>query len=58
MTETLEQRVRARSWHYLNADVAAVAGMTLADLQSFIGGTYTPTESQLVALAKRMGVAP
>ena len=53
---TLEQRVRQRAWFYLEPGVAAVAGMTIFQLQQFLAGTYHPNETQLTALARRMQV--
>ncbi len=53
---TLKEAVRNRARHFLNPDVAAVADMTLAELQQFVGGTYTPSADQLQRLARRMGV--
>jgi hypothetical protein len=46
--------IRKRAWHYLSPSVAACAGMTLAELQQFVAGSYQPTEDQLTLLAKRM----
>lgn len=48
--------IRDRGWHYLNPAVAADVGMTLAQLQQFVGGTFTPTPEQLEQLARRIGV--
>ena len=50
------EAVRARAVHYLSADIAAYAAMTLAELQQLVAGTYTPTDAQLVQLGRRMGL--
>jgi hypothetical protein len=48
--------IRKKCWHYLTPEVAAAAGLTLAQLQRFIAHQHTPTDDQLRALALRMGV--
>ena len=48
--------VRDRAWHYLSCETAAHAGMTLAEMQQFIAGTYAPSPEQLDKLARRMGL--
>jgi hypothetical protein len=48
--------IRDRAWLYLNPGVAACAGMTLQELQQFIAGSFHPSEDQLAALARRMGM--
>lgn len=56
MSNVNVQRVRDRAWGYLSPEVAASAGMSLQQLQRFIGGSFTPSQQQLELLAKRMGV--
>jgi hypothetical protein len=41
---------------YLTPDVAAAAGMSLAQLQQFCAGAFTPAPDQIGQLARRMGV--
>jgi hypothetical protein len=48
------QCIRERAHLYLSPEVASYAAMTLADLQQFIAGTFTPTDAQLWQLARRM----
>ena len=48
------KKVRDRAWHYISPDVAAAAGMTFQQMQQFIAGTFTPTDTQLRDLARRM----
>jgi len=55
MSVSLKQ-LRDRAMHYLTPDVAQDAGMSLAQLQQFISGTYMPTPEQLKQLARRTGV--
>ena len=50
------KQLRDRAMHYLTPDVAAAAGMSLAQLQQFCAGTFTPTSEQVEQLARRMGV--
>jgi hypothetical protein len=52
----LTKRVRARTWCYLEPCVAAVAGMTIFELQRFISGGYHPTDDQIRRLARRMSI--
>jgi hypothetical protein len=50
--------IRKRCWHFLNADVAAAAGMASIDeLKQFIAGTFTPSPEQLEKLSRRMGLS-
>jgi hypothetical protein len=49
------KRLRDRSWKYLDPCVAAVAGMSLQQLQQFCAGNFCPTPEQLQRLATRMG---
>jgi hypothetical protein len=56
MSITIKQ-VRDRAAHYLAPDVAAVAGMSVEQLQRFVSVTYQPTSEQLEQLARRMGVS-
>ena len=46
--------VRDRTRHYLSDEVAACAGLRLADLQAFVAGTFFPSEQALEKLARRM----
>jgi hypothetical protein len=46
--------VRDRVRHYLEPSFLAQCGLSLDQAQRFIGGTYLPDNSQLVALALRM----
>ena len=48
--------IRKRAWHYLSPEVAACAGLSLAQLQQFVAGTVTLTDDQLRDLATRMGI--
>ena len=48
------REVRKRAWHYLNPDVAAKAGMTLAQLQQFAAGGYHPDAKTVDTLAAVM----
>ena len=52
---TATAAIRARAPHYLSYEVASCAGMSLAELQMFISGSYQPTQTQLDQLAKRLG---
>lgn len=54
--ETDVKKIRKRTWHYISPEVAACAGMTVADQQQFIAHQYTPTPEQLRCLALRMGM--
>ena len=46
--------LRDRLHHYLNPEVAAVAGLSLDQLRQIIGGTFTPTDKQIEQLARRI----
>ena len=48
--------IRNRCWFYLSPEIASVAGLTVPDLEQFIGGHFFPTDAQLAALARRMGL--
>ena len=48
--------VRDRARHYLSDEVAACAGLRLPELQQFVAGTVFLTETQLMMLARRMGM--
>jgi hypothetical protein len=50
------KEVRKRAWHFLDPDTAGSAGMTLAQLQQFVAGTFHPSQEQLRRLARRMSV--
>lgn len=50
------KEVLKRAHHYLSAEVAASAGMSLQQLQQFCSGTFFPTEDQLKWLARRVGL--
>ena len=43
--------IRNRTWHSLSPYTAAQAGLTVANLQQFIAGTFTPPEEALIRLA-------
>jgi hypothetical protein len=49
--------VRERAWHYLTPEVAACAGLTLAELQQFVAGAVSLSDQQLECLAHRMGLS-
>jgi hypothetical protein len=49
-------KLRARVWHSLSPTTAAVAGLTVQNLQQFIAGTFFPNETQLRQLARYLGV--
>jgi hypothetical protein len=51
------ERVRRQSWHYLNPDVGAVAGLSVQDLQLFLSGTRTLSSDQIQKLARRIKVS-
>lgn len=51
-----ERTLRARAWHYITPDVANAAGISLAELQRFVAGTFHPSDDQLERLARRMGL--
>ena len=51
---TTIEAVRKQAPHYLSDEVARTCGLTLAQLQQLIGGTFQPTDEQLRCLAKRM----
>lgn len=55
-TLTLRQQTRKRAWEYINPCVAAVASMSLEQLQQFVGGTFHPSDDQITRLARRMQV--
>jgi hypothetical protein len=48
------KRIRDRTWHYLTADVAASAGMSLDQLKQFVAGGYRPNREQIEQLARRL----
>ena len=48
--------LRDRTWLFLNSDIAAAAGMSLAQLQQFGAGAFTPAPAQIEQLARRIGV--
>jgi hypothetical protein len=56
MSKNLTQRTRDRAWMYLDEGVAAVAPMSLAQVQQFVGGTDHPTDDQIRRLARRMSI--
>ena len=53
MTYLQIDEIRKRVWHSISFQTAAQAGdgMTQADIQSFIAGTFTPSDVQLTWLA-------
>jgi hypothetical protein len=48
------KRIRDRTAHYLSDEVAASAGMSLAELQQFVAGNFHPNREQIEALARRL----
>ncbi|MFH0300991.1 helix-turn-helix transcriptional regulator [Bradyrhizobium sp. 31Argb] len=56
MSNTDIKAVRDRAWLYLEPDVAARAGMSLAQLQQFVAGTFVPSPEQLRALARVLNI--
>lgn len=46
--------LRKLAFHYVSADVAAAANMTVQQMKLFIQGSYQPSQQQLEALAKRI----
>ena len=50
------ERVRRYAWHYLDPGVAAAAAMSLAQLQQFVAGVFSPSDAQLQQLSRRMGL--
>ena len=48
--------VRERTLHSLSPTTAAVAGLTLENLQQFISGMFFPSDEQLIVLARYLGV--
>jgi hypothetical protein len=48
--------VRDRAWHSLSPQTAAAAGMTLAQLQQFVAGSFHPTPEQIETLSRHMGL--
>ena len=46
------RKLRDRTWLSLSLQTANAAGMTLAQLQQFTLGGYSPTQVQLNALAR------
>jgi hypothetical protein len=58
MDPLLVDRIRQRCWHSISPQTAAQAGdgMTMADIQQFIAGTFLPSPAQLTRLANYLGV--
>jgi hypothetical protein len=52
----LTRQVRDRAWMFLSPEVAAVAGMTLVQMQQFIAGMFHPSHDQIQRLARRMQI--
>jgi hypothetical protein len=50
------QALRSRCWHSLSPTTAAVAKISLAQLQQFVGGTFYLDAPQCEALARYLGV--
>ena len=48
--------IRNRLWHALSPETALAAGMSLAQLQQFVAGAYTPAPEQIEQLARHMGL--
>jgi hypothetical protein len=46
--------LRRLSWHYISPEIAKAAGMTVAEMKQFCGGSYTPPPEQLEALYRRI----
>jgi len=51
-------KIRRRVWHSISPCTAAQAGdgLTQAQLQQFIAGTFLPSDIQLTRLARYLGV--
>jgi hypothetical protein len=47
-------KIRRRVWHSISPCTAA--GLTQAQLQQFIAGTFLPSDIQLTRLARYLGV--
>jgi hypothetical protein len=58
MTAIEIKAVRARAWLNLSAGVAQTAGLSLAELQQFAIGAFTPPAAQLTVLARALGFVP
>ena len=58
MTAIQVDAIRRRCWHSISPTTAAMAGdgMTQADIQQFIAGTFLPSPAQLTRLANYLGV--
>jgi hypothetical protein len=48
--------IRHLVWHCLSPHTAEFAGMTLAQLQQFAAGAFTPSEAQLNSLARYLRI--
>ena len=46
------KKIRDRAWHSISPETAAAAGMSLAELQQFAAGAYTPSDEQIRTLAR------
>ena len=53
--DPVTKKLRDRVWLSLSPQTANAAGMTLAQLQQFTLGGYSPTQVQLNALARLYG---
>ena len=51
------EQTRKRAFHCISHDVAAVAGLTMPQLQQFAMGWLTPSDAQIDSIAKRVGLA-
>jgi hypothetical protein len=50
------KQIRDRVAHSLSPQTAAVAGISLAELQQFIAGTVSLSPQQLVNLSRYLGI--
>lgn len=53
-SRTLREKVKRQAFHYLEPSVGGVASMSLEQLQRFCGGTFHPSDDQIICLARRM----
>jgi hypothetical protein len=56
MQPTDVKKLRDRAWHSLSPATSDAAGMTLADLQQFAGGSFHPSPEQLRVLARLFNI--
>lgn len=48
------QNIQRRLYHYISQETANCAGLSQADLQAIIAGTYIPNAAEQDALSRRM----